>query len=167
MPALLLLSGPSAGLRYDVQVEATIGRSPSCEIPLSEDDQLSRRHARFRVQDGQVLLSDLGSRNGTAVNGEPITGEVVLQPGDRVQVGQTTVLVQPLGAVSLAGGAPEGARLLPVEEVLPHAGTEAAVCSAGAALLGASSEAMVLRRLAEEALHALHADAAAALLGGL
>ncbi|HYO69803.1 MAG TPA: FHA domain-containing protein, partial [Archangium sp.] len=72
MPALLLHSGPSAGLRFEIQAEATIGRSPSCEIPLTEDDQLSRRHARFFVQEGQVRLADLGSRNGTSVNGERI-----------------------------------------------------------------------------------------------
>lgn len=166
MPALLLLSGPSAGLRHEVQTEATIGRSPSCEIPFPDDDQMSRRHARFFVRDGQVHLTDLGSRNGTSVNGERISGEVVLQPGDRVQVGKTTLVVEPPGAVSLAGATPEDARHLPIEEVLPHVGPEAALYSAGVALLGASSEAMVLRRIAEESLHALHADAAAALLGG-
>jgi DNA-binding NtrC family response regulator/pSer/pThr/pTyr-binding forkhead associated (FHA) protein len=166
MPALLLLSGPSAGLRFEIQAEATIGRSPSCEIPLPEDDHVSRRHARFFVQEGQVHLADLGSRNGTAVNGERVSGEVLLQPGDRVQVGKTTVLVEPLGAASLvAGTVPEGTSLMPVEEVLPHVGTEAALYSAGAALLGATSEAMVLRRIAEASLHALNADAAAALLG--
>ncbi|PTL76840.1 sigma 54-interacting transcriptional regulator [Vitiosangium sp. GDMCC 1.1324] len=165
MPALLLLSGPSAGLRYEVQAEATIGRSPSCEIPLPEDDQMSRRHARFFVHEGQVRLADLGSRNGTSVNGERIVDEVVLHPGDRVQVGKTTVLVEPLGAAALVGSTPAGASQLPIEEVLPHVGAEAALYSAGAALLGATSEAMVLRCVAEESLHALHADAAAALLG--
>ncbi|WP_257460199.1 sigma-54-dependent Fis family transcriptional regulator [Archangium lipolyticum] len=167
MPALLLLSGPSAGLRYEVVAEATIGRSPSCEIPLPEDDQMSRRHARFAVVDGQVRLTDLGSRNGTAVNGERISGEVVLHPGDRVLVGKTTVLVEPLGAAALVGSAPGDASHLPIEEVLPHVGAEAALYSAGAALLGATSEAMVLRLAAQEALHALHADAAAALLGSI
>lgn len=167
MPALLLLTGPSAGLRYEVQGEATIGRSPSCEIPLPEDDQMSRRHARFFVRDGRVHLADLGSRNGTSLNGERISGEVVLHPGDRVQVGKTTVLVEPPGAAALVVQTPAGTSQLPVEEVLPHVGTEAALYSAGAALLGATSEAMVLRRMAEESLHALHADAAAALLGDI
>jgi DNA-binding NtrC family response regulator/pSer/pThr/pTyr-binding forkhead associated (FHA) protein len=167
MPALLLLSGPSAGLRYEVLAEATIGRSPSCEIPLPEDDQMSRRHARFAVVDAQVHLTDLGSRNGTVVNGERISGEVVLHPGDRVQVGKTTVLVEPPGAAALVGSSPSEARHLPIEEVLPHVGAEAALYSAGTALLGATSEAMVLRHVAEEALHALNADVAAALLGGI
>jgi len=167
MPALLLLSGPSAGLRYEIQEEAIIGRSPSCEIPLTDDDQMSRRHARFTVVDGQVRLADLGSRNGTLVNGDRISTEVVLQPGDRVLVGKTTVLVEPPGAAALGGPASLPAARLPIEEVLPHVGPEAALYSAGASLLGASSEAMVLRRLAEQTLHAMNADSAAALLGGI
>ena len=167
MPALLLLSGPSAGLRYEIQEEAIIGRSPSCEIPLADDDQMSRRHARFSVVDGQVRLADLGSRNGTLVNGDRISTEVVLQPGDRVLVGKTTVLVEPPGAAALGGPASVPAARLPIEEVLPHVGPEAALYSAGASLLGASSEAMVLRRLAEQTLHAMNADSAAALLGGI
>jgi DNA-binding NtrC family response regulator/pSer/pThr/pTyr-binding forkhead associated (FHA) protein len=167
MPALLLLSGPSAGLRYEIQEEAIIGRSPSCEIPLTEDDQMSRRHARFTVVDDQVRLADLGSRNGTLVNGDRISTEVVLQPGDRILVGKTTVLVEPPGAAALGGPASVPAARLPIEEVLPHVGPEAALYSAGASLLGASSEAMVLRRLAEQTLHAMNADSAAALLGGI
>jgi DNA-binding NtrC family response regulator len=149
-----------------VVAETTIGRSPSCEIPLPEDGKLSRRHARLRVKDGQVLLCDLGSRNGTAVNGDLIASEVVLRPGDRVQVGETTLLFEPPGAASLARGLEEAGRV-PLEEVLPHRGAEAALGAAGAALLGATSEAMVLRRLAEEALRALNADVAAAMLGGV
>jgi len=167
MPALLLLSGPSAGLRYEIQEEAIIGRSPSCEIPLPEDDQMSRRHARFTVVEGQVRLTDLGSRNGTLVNGDRVAGEVLLQPGDRILVGKTTVLVEPPGAAALVGPASVPSARRPIEEVLPHVGPEAALYSAGAALLGASSEAMVLRRLAQETLQSMNVDSAAALLGGI
>lgn len=165
MPALLLLSGPSSGLHFEVRTEATIGRSPSCEIPVPGDDQLSRRHARFVVREGELILTDLGSRNGTAVNGEPLQGEAVLRSGDRVQVGRTTLLVGPPGAAVMVEATQTNVRHLPIEEVLPHVGAEAAMYSAGSALLGATSEAMVLRRLAQETLHALHAETAAALLG--
>ncbi|WP_434390231.1 sigma-54-dependent Fis family transcriptional regulator [Melittangium boletus] len=167
MPSLMMLSGPSAGLRHELLAEATIGRSPSCELPLPADDRMSRRHARFFVRDAQVFVEDLGSRNGTAVNGERIQGEVALQPGDRVQVGQTTVLLAPEGPAVRVGTPRAGTRQLPIQEVLPHVGMEAALYSAGAALLGATSEARVLRYLAEQALLALHADAAAALLGSV
>lgn len=163
MPALLLLTGPSAGRRYEVLSDMEVGRSPSCEIPL-KDDQVSRKHALISVHEGQVRLKDLGSRNGTLVNGERISGEVVLQPGDRVRVGSTTALFEP-PPVMLVEGGPVSPSHVPIEEVLPHVGAVAAMYSVGTALLGATSEAMVLRRLADEAAHALNADRAAALLG--
>ncbi|HZI10305.1 MAG TPA: FHA domain-containing protein [Myxococcus sp.] len=163
MPALLLLTGPSAGRRYEVLSDMEVGRSPSCEIPLT-DDQVSRKHALISLHEGQVRLKDLGSRNGTLVNGERITGEVVLQPGDRVRVGSTTALFEP-PPVMLVEGGPASPNHVPIEEVLPHVGAAAAMYSVGTSLLGATSEAMVLRRLADEVAHALNADRAAALLG--
>jgi len=166
MTSLLLLTGPSAGLRYEVVAEVTLGRSPSCEIPLVDDGQVSRRHARVVVQGSALVLTDLGSRNGTLLNGERVQGEVVLHPGDRFLVGETLVLVAPRTAASLSRGVPADASQVPLEEVLPHVGPEAALGSAGMALLGATSEAMVLRRTAEETLHALHADSALVMLDG-
>ncbi|HME91412.1 MAG TPA: FHA domain-containing protein, partial [Myxococcaceae bacterium] len=74
MPMLLLLSGPSAGSRYELAGETVLGRSPRCEIAL-DDDKVSRRHARIRLVGGQARIADLGSRNGTRVNGERISGE--------------------------------------------------------------------------------------------
>ena len=174
MPALLLLTGPSAGLRFDVTTEATLGRSPSCEIPL-EDHKVSRRHAKIFVEDGQAKIVDLGSRNGTVVNAEKIEAEAILLPGDRVQVGETTVLFEPLSRASFAksdgegeGEADRGNELQStlVEELLPRVGPEAALYSCAIALIGATSEAMVLRRAAEEVVRSLSADHGAALLGG-
>ncbi|WP_224362304.1 sigma-54-dependent Fis family transcriptional regulator [Hyalangium versicolor] len=165
MPALLLLSGPSAGRRYEVATEVTIGRSPSCEIPI-DDDKVSRRHARVFVRAGQVWLRDLESRNGTLVNGQRVEGEACLLPGDRIQVGETVAIYEPVAPAAPAQTEPLDASHVPIAEVLPHVGPAAALFSAGVALLGATSEAMVLRRLVEEALHALNADRAAALLSG-
>lgn len=165
MPGLLLLTGPSAGRRHEVVTEVTIGRSPSCEIQL-EDDKVSRRHARVYVREGQVWLLDLDSRNGTFVNGQRVEGEACLLPGDRIQVGDTTAIYEPLSQAALAETETLEANHVPIAEVLPHVGPAAALFSAGVALLGATSEAMVLRRLVEEALHALNADRAAALLSG-
>ncbi len=165
MPALLLLSGPSAGLRQDVTTEATLGRSPSCEIPL-EDSRVSRRHAKIFVKDGETRIVDLGSRNGTVVNGEKIEGEAILLPGDRVQVGETTVLYEPPAKASLADKDSGEVHSAPVEEILPAVGPEAALYSAGVGLISATSEAMVLRRAAEELARSVNADRAAALLGG-
>ncbi|MDY7230645.1 sigma 54-interacting transcriptional regulator [Hyalangium rubrum] len=165
MPALLLLSGPSSGRRFEVVSEVTLGRSPSCEIQL-DDDKVSRRHARVFLRQGQAWLSDLGSRNGTLVNGERVEGEALLLPGDRVQVGETIAVYEPPIQATMAETEPLDASHIPIAEVLPHVGPEAGLFSAGVALLGATSEAMVLRRLVDEAVHALNADRAAALLGG-
>ncbi|RKG95147.1 FHA domain-containing protein [Corallococcus sp. CA053C] len=172
MPALLLLTGPSAGRRYEVVTQLTLGRSPSCDIPL-EDDQVSRRHAQLFLDTlaGQVRLRDLGSTNGTLLNGQRLAlqEEAVLRPGDRMRVGATIAVFEPppVSIVDEPSGmpAPETGHV-PIEEVLPHVGAAAAMYSAGTALLGATSEAMVLRRLAEESAHALNADRTAALLSG-
>src|SRR5687768_1011315 len=115
MPALLLLTGPSAGARHDVVIEATLGRSPSCEIPL-QDSEVSRRHAKIIVKDGQARITDLGSRNGTVVNGEKIESEAILLPGDRLQVGDSTILYEPPAKASLADREAGEVASFPVEE---------------------------------------------------
>lgn len=167
MPALLLLSGPSAGLRHEVTEEAIIGRSPSCDIPL-EDAKVSRKHVRIWLEGGQARVMDLGSRNGTVVNGEKIEGEAVLLPGDRVQVGDSTVLFEPPARAALTEKERPGTlSSLPVEELLPATGPVVALYHAGVALLSVPSEAMVLRRAAEELARSVMADKAAALLGGM
>ena len=66
-----------------------VGRDPECEISHA-DPRLSRRHAEFRVTAEGVRLRDLGSRNGTHVNGR-IVEEVVLTAGDVVQIAHLTI----------------------------------------------------------------------------
>ena len=73
-----------------------IGRAPECELVL-RDSRVSRRHARLMGRDGVLVLTDLGSTNGTRVNGHRIT-EVVLGAGDRVQIGETSLVVEAVGA---------------------------------------------------------------------
>ena len=65
----------------------TIGRLPECEVQLS-DPGTSRRHAQIRHQDGAWLLADLGSTNGTLVNGAVVQSHV-LQEGDRITIGNS------------------------------------------------------------------------------
>ncbi|MDJ0341960.1 DUF1707 and FHA domain-containing protein [Streptomyces sp. H10-C2] len=64
-----------------------IGRAPMSDLRLG-DDSVSRHHAELRYQDDAWLLSDLGSLNGTQVNGLRITGTVRVQPGDHVAFGR-------------------------------------------------------------------------------
>ena len=69
-----------------------IGRAPECELVL-KDARASRRHARLHARDGVLVLTDLGSTNGTLVNGHRVT-ELVLGAGDRIQIGDTSLLVE-------------------------------------------------------------------------
>ncbi len=89
--------GPPASLILPdgtkIPVSATpmvIGRLPGCEVVL-DDPNVSRRHAELRREDGQVLISDLGSTNGTLVNGQPVTA-ARLADGDRITLGRTTLV---------------------------------------------------------------------------
>ena len=69
-----------------------IGRAPECELVL-KDSRVSRRHARLHARDGLLVLTDLGSTNGTLVNGNRVT-ELVLGAGDRIQIGETSLVVE-------------------------------------------------------------------------
>lgn len=75
-----------------------IGRAPECELVL-RDTKVSRRHARLAPRDGVLVLTDLGSTNGTRVNGHRVT-EVVLGAGDRIQIGESSLVIEaaPTGA---------------------------------------------------------------------
>ena len=73
--------------------EVTVGRSPAATL-RSEDPSVSRLHAKVRVANGQAYISDLGSHNGTRVNGERFEGERLLQPSDIVSVGNLTLVYQ-------------------------------------------------------------------------
>jgi hypothetical protein len=84
-----------------------IGRAPECEIVL-KDSHVSRRHARLAPRDGVLILTDLGSTNGTRVNGHRVT-EVVLGAGDRVQIGETSLVIE-TAATAGEGGAGAGAQ---------------------------------------------------------
>jgi pSer/pThr/pTyr-binding forkhead associated (FHA) protein len=84
---LKVLKGSNAGKEVRIPTpECLIGRGPDCHLrPKSE--AISRRHAMIFAQEGKILIRDLGSRNGTYVNGDKIAEERVLQSGDRLQFG--------------------------------------------------------------------------------
>lgn len=69
---------------------ATLGRSRECEIVI-EDPNVSRRHAELRPRGGGWVVSDLGSTNGTRVNGRPVHAPEVVRPGDEIEVGSSLI----------------------------------------------------------------------------
>jgi FHA domain/Domain of unknown function (DUF1707) len=70
----------------EAESTVTLGRSRNCDCVLAEPS-VSRRHAELRRDAGRWLLRDLGSRNGTRVNGARLLGETEVAPGDRVSFG--------------------------------------------------------------------------------
>ncbi|SET09690.1 FHA domain-containing protein [Olsenella sp. KH3B4] len=80
------------GLHVDVLGPVVVGRSPSSDIVIDEP-YVSATHARFTIQGPALVLEDLGSTNGTMVNGHTIDQPVTLRDGDEVQVGDTVMRV--------------------------------------------------------------------------
>jgi len=89
-PLLRVNSAPglSDGSAYDLSDGALLGRGDDADIRL-EDSFASSRHARLIPQGEVVVLEDLGSTNGTRLNGEPLSGPAPLHPGDRIQIGDS------------------------------------------------------------------------------
>ncbi|MEA2310011.1 MAG: hypothetical protein QOI65_2297 [Thermoleophilaceae bacterium] len=108
--ALRVTDGPAAGSVLTVaDEELLIGRQAPGAGKLGNDIEISRRHARVsRESTGDFLIEDLGSTNGTYVNGERIAGAHVLQAGDELEMGDTKLTVEVLEAPSDRVIAPGG-----------------------------------------------------------
>jgi pSer/pThr/pTyr-binding forkhead associated (FHA) protein len=79
------------GHAFTVDGDATLGRGGGCTVPLAFDTFVSQVHARVTERDGSLWVEDVGSTNGTYVNGERIDAPTKLGKGDRVQVGETVL----------------------------------------------------------------------------
>ncbi|MFN2182345.1 MAG: FHA domain-containing protein [Anaerolineae bacterium] len=85
---LTLSRGPGVGTRFDIgAAPVTIGRQDQCEVQVP-GTWVSRRHARIAWTGTGYIVEDLGSTNGTFVNGERVSGPRALRPGDRLQLGE-------------------------------------------------------------------------------
>ena len=90
---LIMTEGPTAGEIYPIeQDEVVLGRESGVDI-LIDSPGISRRHARIFVENDQYTLEDLGSSNGTFLNGERLRGRLVLKPGDEIRLGRTVALI--------------------------------------------------------------------------
>lgn len=89
---LLVLKGNSSSLCFlPSRGTLEVGRAPDAAVRL-EHPSVSRHHARLMVEQGEVRIKDLGSRNGTRVNGERVVDEPLLYSGDVVSVGNVTLV---------------------------------------------------------------------------
>jgi len=90
---LIMRTGPTPGAAYTLEGDQLmIGRDSTNEIVIN-DAEVSRRHARLTFQGGKYVLEDLGSTNGTFVNGQRLAGPRVLKAGEVVSFGEQIVLV--------------------------------------------------------------------------
>ena len=101
---LIVASGKSAGRSIAIKRnQLLIGRAEQCDVrPLSEE--VSRRHCAVTVGPADVWIEDLGSRNGTFVNGTRIAERTKLADGDLIRVGSLELKVSCSGAAPAAGG---------------------------------------------------------------
>ena len=107
MSRRLIVSGGSRPLELVLVGTMIVGRDPACDISETNDPLMSRRHAAFNAGPREVMVRDLGSRNGILVNGVK-TPESILTSGDVVQIGHLQVRyvdeVGPFQDVPLAEG---------------------------------------------------------------
>jgi pSer/pThr/pTyr-binding forkhead associated (FHA) protein len=89
----VMRSGPTTGKVFPLEAqEISIGRDATNTVAIS-DAEVSRRHARMELRGSAYVIQDLGSTNGTFVNGTRINGIQVLNPGDTVSFGEGIVMV--------------------------------------------------------------------------
>lgn len=123
---LIVRTGPNPGTVTDLTKEVNlIGRDVTNDVVIG-DAEVSRQHARVTRTPGGYVLEDLGSTNGTFVNGERLTTPRVLNPGDLIALGETVTLtfdaVAPEAAATVASSlaeSPETAREVPQPQAPP------------------------------------------------
>jgi pSer/pThr/pTyr-binding forkhead associated (FHA) protein len=90
---VVLRSEAQPGLDFTVEDSVVLGRSSEADIVI-QDPYASEFHLRLNAREGRLVLSDLGSTNGTYVNGRRVSTPVDLRRGDAVQIGKTVMEVR-------------------------------------------------------------------------
>lgn len=88
-----LVAVEPSGIRdraYDLGEEVTLGRAAGCGVTV-DDTYVSQLHARVFQRDGEVMVEDLGSTNGTYLNRRRLMGPMIMKRGDRLQLGDTVL----------------------------------------------------------------------------
>ena len=115
----VMRSGPTPGVTFPLEGDQLIiGRDSSNGVAIN-DAEISRKHSRLSFQGGKYVLEDLGSTNGTFVNGQRLAGPVVLKPGDVVSLGEQIVLMY--DAINLDPGATVAVSRKALRVEPPHA----------------------------------------------
>lgn len=136
---LVVQSGPNPGKIFPLEGDViTIGREADNAIVIN-DAEVSRKHTQLMFQGGKYVVTDLGSTNGTFLNGQRLTGQHVLQPGETISLGEhislmyeSMVQIDP-NATMLSNNIPSAARqtAVPVQPVRPAVPAESQSSYAG------------------------------------
>jgi 6-phosphogluconolactonase (cycloisomerase 2 family)/pSer/pThr/pTyr-binding forkhead associated (FHA) protein len=127
---LQVVGGSAAGTFIQLENELVFGRAANPPANLGGDPALSRYHARVRrTNEGRIVIEDLGSANGTSVNGTRISAPQLLSPGDRIELGDSVLQVATAAAertqispVARGAGATRIAATPPVEPAASPSG---------------------------------------------
>ena len=141
MRTLKVISGPAAGESLGIDKEVVIGRE-GADLTIT-DPQISRRHTAVRPVDDGVEIEDLGSLNGTFVNGERLSKPVTLTSSGKIRVGDSDIEIEvvedgltqmaPAAVIADAATAPPRMLVRRVEDAAPAAAAAAAAPAAAAA----------------------------------
>jgi FHA domain len=131
--ALIGTAGPLEGERVDVAADVVLGREGDVAV---DDSEASRRHARLRPVERGLEIEDLGSTNGTWVNGKRIEGPTRLAAGDEVRLGISTFRVEVVSSATVISSPPAMAgtqvQTSPPAPVTEEVATPTPVTEAGA-----------------------------------
>ena len=122
----------AGGKEYPVNGRVTIGRTPDNAISFSGDEKISRNHAYIEQREDDFYIVDLGSSNGTKLNGVPLTGEHQLQNGDYAILGNSSVVVFTIKAEDQPEEVEETSEAAPAPEATPEEKKKNRVMLAGA-----------------------------------
>ena len=102
MPRLVILSEGLTGRAHELKVEkTTIGRVDDNTFPIPEAS-VSSHHCEILLRGSDIVLRDLNSTNGTFINGQQLTGEAVLKPGQIIRLGQVEMRLESTEAKAAA-----------------------------------------------------------------
>jgi hypothetical protein len=127
---LKIAEGKDAGKEFEFdQDSVVIGRTPECDVVLY-DAGVSRKHCRIFNEGANFLIEDMGSSNGTKVNGAPITKKQALTPGDKLTLGPVVFVFEAMAPepstdagleLPPEGGGDGSTRIVAVDKVKPRA----------------------------------------------
>jgi len=139
-----VLRSTNSNQRFDVKAMVVkLGRSAesNVQIPAEQGASVSRNHAEIAIEGGGVVIRDVGSRNGTSLNGVPVADAMGLKNGDRITLGETTILFGEEGAPSvILDDAPvsqdTSTFAIALDEIITHSSVDSAVSGARSRDLG-------------------------------